>query len=1219
MRRLILIFATLAACTLLLAATVPWWLGAALPRVARWKGYTVGAYERIGYSRFALRDVEVAVGPVRVSAARVEADTPLWWLWRHWRGRDAAVNVGTWRVEIAPSTRRADPDQPRGWMPLRTLLQRIADRLGDWLPQASVGAGVVRWTGDELSLAGATWNGRELSVDELTFRGVTADGTAAFADGDLIQVAVRTVDGDIAAKLTSHGSGVSGAAELWSQRAAVGASFGPRGWLPVEGTLRSSEWAVDGAKFRLGGTYATVRGAVNLAWKNPSLTVDVSAVGVPVEGKAIPPLEVTLRGAGDANAFTLESLRVLVPGVTALLTEPVVVERTGRIREGGARFTLQADLAQLPWLSARGSVAGEAKLVSGGSEAPSVEFAVSAEAIRAGEFQLAAAAARGRLDWPRLEILAASVRPEEGGSITWRGGWDFRRREVLAASVEGELRRGSFARWLPAQPGFDVVQLKASAEGPVDQLAHRGELQAENVTLPRVQPLAIRGEWRGVGSTIETWSAGARAGASEITARGTAELSGLTLTEAALRQDGAVRLALAAPTVVRWRPALGIEAVELAGPEGRIRGAVTLGAAGRIELTGERIAATWLRDFVPLPGPAWTVVRLGLAGRWDRGPAQFTLDTSVALEIGDGRTALIDVRGAGAAEGLNIEALRVTESGTTVVDARGRLPGVWLPSGPTPWRIDPAGALSLEATVAPHGVFWEKMASLSGLALQDPQVDAKLGGTWERPEGRATLRAGRVEVAPRWTTRPLPVIEDLAVEIDGDRRGLNLTRFDVRVAGQAVRAQGRLPVPEEGWRDLLDRPLAVARNGADLQLTIDDADLAAFARLLPAAIAPKGRIKADVRYRNGGVEGFVRLRDAASRPLGPLGILQEISADVRLNGRRFTLEKVSALSGGQPVKLEGEVALGDDGTPRFDLTLSGRNLPFVRQTGLLLRGDLDLQLTTPSTPGPARLSGTVKLRDSLFLSDLRALLPQGGAGPTRRPPYFAVETAPLNTWALAIEVTGDRFMRVRIPVFTGVASARVRLSGTLGEPRAIGEVSIDEGSIKMPFASFAVTQGTVRLTELDAFEPEVYVRGTGRRYGYELGIEIEGPASQPTVLFSSSPALDAEQVLLMVMAGTAPGNEIARTSTQRAANIGLFLGQSLLNSFGADAAEADRLTLMSGEKVSRQGRETYEFEYQLSDRWTVTGEYNEFDEYNAGMKWRVFGGRRPVVKPDEKP
>jgi translocation and assembly module TamB len=317
------------------------------------------------------------------------------------------------------------------------------------------------------------------------------------------------------------------------------------------------------------------------------------------------------------------------------------------------------------------------------------------------------------------------------------------------------------------------------------------------------------------------------------------------------------------------------------------------------------------------------------------------------------------------------------------------------------------------------------------------------------------------------------------------------------------------------------------------------------------------------------------------------------------------------------VTLTGAVELAEDASPRFDLALRGTNLPFVRQTGLLLRGDLDLQLQTPGAGAPARLSGSVRLRDSLFLSDVRALLPQGGAGPMRRPPYFAVEAAPVNAWTLAIDVSGDRFMRVRIPVFTGVASARFRLGGTLGEPRAIGELVIDEGVIKMPFAGFDVTQGTVRLTEMDATEPEIYVRGTGRRYGYDLTLAVEGRASQPNVVFSSSPALDSEQVLLMVMAGTAPGNEITRTATQRAANIGLFLGQSLLSSLGADAAEADRLTLMSGEKISRQGRETYEFEYQLSDRWTLTGEYNEFDEYNAGVKWRVFGGRRPGVKPDE--
>lgn len=1217
MRRLVLVLAALTAGLVVLAATLPWWLGAVVRQGARARGFAVGGYERVGYTRFALRDVDVPVGNVRVTADRVEADTPLLWLWRHWRGRGGLVTVGGWRVEIAATTAPRDPNKPRGWVPLRALLQRIAGGLETWLPQARVGAGVVRWPGDEIRFAGAVWNGRELVVDNLTFRSVTADATVGFADDDYLRVDARTVDGVAAARLESHGAGVNGAVELWAQPAALGATFAPRGWLPAVGSLRASDWSVPGEKLRVGSAYRSVRGAAQIGWENANLTIDVTATGEPEPGRDVPPLEVVLRGAGDQTGFTLGSLRLQVPGISALLSEPVVVERSGRLREGSARFTLQADLAQVPWFAARGAVAGEARLVSGVTAAPVVEFSLSAADVQAGEFRLAATAARGRLDWPRVEVTEGSVRPVDGGPLVWRGGWDFRQRELLAASVEGELRRDTFARWLPPQPGFETVRLQASAAGPLTNLAHRGTLRAGNITLPRLHPLALDGEWRGRGTAIEAWSARIHAGTSEVTARGTAEAASLTLSELALRQDAKLRLALAAPAVVRWRPELQVEAFQLSGPDGRIQGTVTLGPAGRIDLAGEHIASAWLRDFASLPGPAWTVMRLGLAGQWARGPAQFNLDSAVTLEIGDGRTALIEARGDGAADGIRIAALRVTESDATVIEALGRLPVALLPAGGTPWRVDPAGALTLEATVAPHPVFWQKIAGLTGVTLEEPSVQAKVHGTWARPEGRATLQAGRVAIEPRWTTRPLPAIETLDVELDGDRQGFNLTRFNVRVAGQAVRASGRLPVAENQWRDVIERPFARARNDADLRVELPDADLAAFARFLPAALAPKGRLQADVRYRNGGVEGYLRLREAASRPLGPLGIVQEISADVSLAGRRFSFENVAARSGGQPVTLTGAVELTDEGSPRFDLALRGTNLPFVRQTGLLLRGDLDLQLQTPGAGAPARLSGSVRLRDSLFLSDVRGLLPQGGAGPTRRPPYFAVEAAPVNAWTLAVDVSGDRFMRVRIPVFTGVASARFRLGGTLGEPRAIGEVVIDEGVIRMPFAGFTVTQGTVRLTEMDATVPEIYLRGSGRRYGYDLGLTVEGRASQPNVVFSSSPALDSEQVLLMVMAGTAPGNEITRTATQRAANIGLFVGQSLLSSLGGDATEADRLTLMSGEKVSRQGRETYEFEYQLSDRWTLTGEYNEFDEYNAGVKWRVFGGRRPVVKPDE--
>src|SRR5690606_4440867 len=105
----------------------------------------------------------------------------------------------------------------------------------------------------------------------------------------------------------------------------------------------------------------------------------------------------------------------------------------------------------------------------------------------------------------------------------------------------------------------------------------------------------------------------------------------------------------------------------------------------------------------------------------------------------------------------------------------------------------------------------------------------------------------------------------------GDRSGIMLRQFSLLVEGQAVRAEGRLPVPEGEWKELFKSPLAAAQQGADLHFVVPDAEIAVFTRFLPAVLAPKGRLQADVRYRNGDVEGVLRLRDAASRPLGPLG------------------------------------------------------------------------------------------------------------------------------------------------------------------------------------------------------------------------------------------------------------------------------------------------------------------------------------------------------------
>jgi translocation and assembly module TamB len=323
------------------------------------------------------------------------------------------------------------------------------------------------------------------------------------------------------------------------------------------------------------------------------------------------------------------------------------------------------------------------------------------------------------------------------------------------------------------------------------------------------------------------------------------------------------------------------------------------------------------------------------------------------------------------------------------------------------------------------------------------------------------------------------------------------------------------------------------------------------------------------------------------------------------------VKEVHASMGGQPVTLSGKVELPDGKEPRLDLALRGEKLPFVRQAGLLVRGDLDLRIVTDDN-AVTRITGATRLRESLFLMDVRALLPSGGArnAPGRRPPYFVVEAPPFDEWQLDVTVDGDRFLRLRTPVFAGLASAHFRLRGTLGDPRATGEAVINQGQVLFPFATFAVRQGEVRLTEANPFEPTISLMGTSRRYGYDLRMEMSGTVEKPLLTFSSTPALESEQVLLMVMAGEAPQNEVTYTGRQRAARLGTYLGQSLLGQLGADPSGSERLSVTVGERVSRRGRETYGVEYELTPRWSLVGEYDEFDDYNVGVKWRVFSEKK---------
>src|SRR3954468_14289689 len=103
-RRFLLLFAVFLAVVVIVVAALPWWFSAAAGGIASRWGISFQRYERIGYARFALHDVEYLRGTIQVTATRVEADTPVVWLWRHASAAPRDVRVERWVVDVKPAS-----------------------------------------------------------------------------------------------------------------------------------------------------------------------------------------------------------------------------------------------------------------------------------------------------------------------------------------------------------------------------------------------------------------------------------------------------------------------------------------------------------------------------------------------------------------------------------------------------------------------------------------------------------------------------------------------------------------------------------------------------------------------------------------------------------------------------------------------------------------------------------------------------------------------------------------------------------------------------------------------------------------------------------------------------------------------------------------------------------------------------------------------------------
>lgn len=1225
LRRTALAVGITTASLLFLWVSLPVWFPWLLRPFAAKAGVHYTRYERLGYSRFALNDLAYTNRATQIRVRKLEAMVPNVWLWRVWHPSDPDhatpfAQVSDWRVEISPRP-TANTNSVYG---IVREWQSNLDTAVSWIPLLTLSNGVVALPEGEFRLphAGLT-NGNLKTELEFPTLGQSATATVGLKRTPVYRAIVHSdtlaLEASLDLSTSSQGLHLRGSALWITNRIGFEARFAPVGSWPETATLEAPNLLIPATRLNL-PYYRDLRGSADFHWDSNRFSLDLVGRAEPLPSITnSPPLDLNLHVRGDTNSVVVHGAEVISPWLTARLSKEISLYRTGSVLHEPANLDLVVDLSRQPWYPAEGVLRGEARFQPTGRRLPSALFQLTGTNVSTHGLEASRLDLHGTFDWPRLEISSAEYTFEEDSTATLSGNLIIPEKSVEAGkfAFDGPLLQ----RWLTAGFGYETLTATGHFSGPIAGLAHNVGFQVKNVEVPGLKPFNATIVESGHFLDLQQLDIALTSERSLLQMRSAADLSAgtnavLHIQTFSLSRKDQEQLTLRKPvdlclgrSATNGFVSLKLDGFDWIGPGGQLQAEAALQwpAVGHIHASGFNLSPTLVQDFVSASLLPVELASVDFRADWTNGPAN--LAVCLSLREAKPRTLAADLVMSGDGRGLSVRECRILSGTNLLLTAEGFLPLILQPAAPGRiLDLRTNSALQFKAEARPSGLLWDQLAKATGLGFRNPRLRLELLGTLASPRGEIDFEAAQANLST--SQRSLPSLEAIRTHISVTPHEARLEELSVRIQGQPVSVTALIPLDESFWTGLR-RGKFTGWDRASARVQIEDAELAAFAPLFPDLLAPQGQLNLDLSLAPGLVtSGEMTIQNARTRSFGTWGSLRDIQLRLRFQDRTARLQTGLARLGGATVTMGGAVNLAGtdwikEGIPPFQFNLKGTNVPLVRQPEFIVRSDLDLAVVK-TNGAPALISGQAQLRDSFYLSDLQALVPGKIATPKRRPPYFSIEKEPFADWRLAVHVSGDHFLQVRSALYNGQVSSNLRLQGTLKDPLALGDLSIDSGTVRFPFASLKVDHGLVTLTSENPYHPTLNVLATTKQYGYDIRMEASGPVDAPILQFSSSPPLSPEQIVLLVTAGELPRGEYSLSAQQRAQGLALFLAKDLLAKIGLGDGAEQRLIVRSGEQISQQGTPTYYIEYKLNDTWSLVGEYDRFGDVNAGAKWRVF-------------
>ncbi len=393
---------------------------------------------------------------------------------------------------------------------------------------------------------------------------------------------------------------------------------------------------------------------------------------------------------------------------------------------------------------------------------------------------------------------------------------------------------------------------------------------------------------------------------------------------------------------------------------------------------------------------------------------------------------------------------------------------------------------------------------------------------------------------------------------DGERL-VRSAMFDARLKGGVLAIPGiNLALLDSGWIRIggggnIHNAFTISLDGSiplDLANRFTDNPMNFSGTLaLKGGIAgtwPRPHAKAEVRLDNIGFS------------------IPAINNDVRgLNGRilfapgRVIINDIHGLMGQGRFGIKG--SMGMRGLDPVDIRVdaAARNIPVEIPDMMNLTFDADARITGAKTRAVIR--GNFTLLDGIYYRDL-ALHPLQDIGkPADRVPGTlrdASRKTVLDTTAIDVTVFSKRPFAIDNNIATLKISTDLRMTGTLRKPLLGGGARVESGVVHYLGRDFDITRGKIDFINPYRIEPMISIRSSARIQKWLVSIAVTGTPATLKYELSSSPMLDSNNILSLVMLGKTTGGSMTYSYSELLGQMIAFnYGGRIKKSTGIDSIE----------------------------------------------------------------